>query len=453
MNYIFQLPERKYDKLGGCELFFNFYESFSIPNEIDEQKLYKLCFARLNILNKLYELKHTENLKKLIPNVYLSYQGEEAFKDARKTFEKFLPDGLFLFSVTSENVSHAYKNGNVDTILPDKAGETTSNFYDPILCDKPNKRKRMSLSSNTNCDTTSVRDPRLIKEHYMRDNFSFFVLLFVFSQTTDDIFNWWKEQELMLFVIRFCLVSFGYVDNNKFCECLQYIHDTNMIIDSNKLHTEYAQAYLKFPLCAEVSDCIRCNSAIIYKGIVYVRHVCLFNIIKSNFEIRLKKMSALDSSHAAGSLYESKIKEFYNKVPAFKFLVHAIKNFQKLKSSQASISRSLKYTANANFKPLMYSDLLKAKSIFPPCMYNITNMLKQNRHLKYNGRLLLWPFLKDCGMKIEDVIAFSKEHWRNTGEFEKTHLYSIRHIFGLEGQKQQKNCYSCAKIINDFTVS
>jgi len=42
------------------------------------------------------------------------------------------------------------------------------------------------------------------------------------------------------------------------------------------------------------------------------------------------------------------------------------------------------------------------KRFFPPCMLNLTTKLKQNNHLKHEGRRQLWLFLKGCGMDVHD---------------------------------------------------
>jgi DNA primase large subunit len=42
------------------------------------------------------------------------------------------------------------------------------------------------------------------------------------------------------------------------------------------------------------------------------------------------------------------------------------------------------------------------KRFFPPCMLNLTSKLKQNGHLKHEGRRQLWLFLKGCGMDVHD---------------------------------------------------
>jgi DNA primase large subunit len=39
---------------------------------------------------------------------------------------------------------------------------------------------------------------------------------------------------------------------------------------------------------------------------------------------------------------------------------------------------------------------------FPPCMLNLNQYLKINRHLRHDGRRQLWGFFKACGMDVYD---------------------------------------------------
>eukprot|EP00270_Netrium_digitus_P009278 TRINITY_DN281_c0_g2_i1.p1 TRINITY_DN281_c0_g2~~TRINITY_DN281_c0_g2_i1.p1 ORF type:complete len:343 (-),score=90.76 TRINITY_DN281_c0_g2_i1:262-1290(-) len=94
-------------------------------------------------------------------------------------------------------------------------------------------------------------------------------------------------------------------------------------------------------------------------------------------------------------------------------------------------------------------DMLAAHS-FPPCMRNLFSKLREEHHLKYNGRLQLGLFLKGIGLRLEDAMAF----WRSElplkvgmDKFEKEYAYSIRHIYGKEGKRLAKSPYSCVKII------
>ncbi|KMV66178.1 putative DNA primase [Encephalitozoon cuniculi EcunIII-L] len=93
--------------------------------------------------------------------------------------------------------------------------------------------------------------------------------------------------------------------------------------------------------------------------------------------------------------------------------------------------------------------LESSERYFPPCMQDIMERLRKNKHLKYNDRQTLCLFLKDCGMSVEDGIAFFRGSFKAPREvFDKEYLYSIRHNYGLEGKRANYSCFSCSKIAN-----
>lgn len=90
-----------------------------------------------------------------------------------------------------------------------------------------------------------------------------------------------------------------------------------------------------------------------------------------------------------------------------------------------------------------------AEKHFPLCMQAILERLRKNRHLKYSDRQALCLFLKDCGMPLEDNIAFFRSSFRADRDvFNKEYLYSIRHNYGLEGKRANYSCFNCAKMAN-----
>lgn len=94
---------------------------------------------------------------------------------------------------------------------------------------------------------------------------------------------------------------------------------------------------------------------------------------------------------------------------------------------------------------------------FPLCMQHLHSILKDRHRLSHYARLYYSLFLKEIGMKLEDSIAFwrqeySKPHtctsicshdWQSN---EKKFVYSIRHMYGLEGSRRNYKTPSCNQI-------
>ena len=98
---------------------------------------------------------------------------------------------------------------------------------------------------------------------------------------------------------------------------------------------------------------------------------------------------------------------------------------------------------------------------FPLCMQHFHRKLRDTHRLSHYARLHYSLFLKDSGMHIEDAINYWKEEYskphlcssvcsHNWQSSERKFLYSIRHLYGLEGSRKNyksPNCqFMCANV-------
>ncbi|XP_012216390.1 uncharacterized protein [Linepithema humile] len=94
---------------------------------------------------------------------------------------------------------------------------------------------------------------------------------------------------------------------------------------------------------------------------------------------------------------------------------------------------------------------------FPLCMQHLHSILKDRHRLSHYARLYYSLFLKEIGMKLEDSIAFWRQEyckphtctsicshdWQSN---EKKFIYSIRHMYGLEGSQRNYKTPNCNQI-------
>lgn len=101
------------------------------------------------------------------------------------------------------------------------------------------------------------------------------------------------------------------------------------------------------------------------------------------------------------------------------------------------------------------SNIPKLTKHMPLCMRSMQNGLKQDKKLRYHGRLQYGLFLKGAGLSLEDAMTFFQRSFSNmTPEaFQKEYAYNIRHVYGKEGQKKSKSAYNCQGIINSQAPS
>ena len=86
----------------------------------------------------------------------------------------------------------------------------------------------------------------------------------------------------------------------------------------------------------------------------------------------------------------------------------------------------------------------------PLCMSQLHTGLVREHKLKHFGRLQYILFLKGAGMSLEESMTFFQTHFTklvSTDVFHKQYAYTIRHLYGKEGQRRDKRPYNCTKII------
>ena len=85
----------------------------------------------------------------------------------------------------------------------------------------------------------------------------------------------------------------------------------------------------------------------------------------------------------------------------------------------------------------------------PLCMRVLHRGMEKDRKLKYNGRLQYTLFLKGAGLSLEDAQQFFQRHFTalTAEQYNKEHLYSLRHVYGKEGKRESKSPYNCTKIV------
>ncbi|XP_049829818.1 uncharacterized protein LOC126268225 isoform X2 [Schistocerca gregaria] len=101
--------------------------------------------------------------------------------------------------------------------------------------------------------------------------------------------------------------------------------------------------------------------------------------------------------------------------------------------------------------------------LFPPCQMHLYKTLRERHRLSHEPRRTLSLFLKDIGMPIEHAVSFWKREYsqKATAACSCQHswqkdmrklVYSIRHMYGLEGSRINYRAQSC-KVIQDHTIT
>lgn len=89
-------------------------------------------------------------------------------------------------------------------------------------------------------------------------------------------------------------------------------------------------------------------------------------------------------------------------------------------------------------------------------MQHLHKNLRQNSHLKYNGRQQYGLFLKSVGLSLEEAMAFWRRSFASKvpeDKFQKEYAYNVRHNYGQEGKRANYAPFSCSKIITGSSPS
>lgn len=101
--------------------------------------------------------------------------------------------------------------------------------------------------------------------------------------------------------------------------------------------------------------------------------------------------------------------------------------------------------------------------LFPPCMLNLHQHLREKHRLTHDQRFYYSLFLKDLGMPVEEAVIFWKKEYQqapngkstcchNWAKDEKKFVYGIRHMYGLEGGRKEYSCRSCHQLQSSDTT-
>eukprot|EP01053_Blabericola_migrator_P012886 Blabericola_migrator_1__12885@NODE_841_length_6294_cov_75_622290_g526_i3_p3_GENE_NODE_841_length_6294_cov_75_622290_g526_i3NODE_841_length_6294_cov_75_622290_g526_i3_p3_ORF_typecomplete_len292_score34_96DNA_primase_lrg/PF04104_14/9_8e59DUF4551/PF15087_6/0_17_NODE_841_length_6294_cov_75_622290_g526_i352686143 len=194
---------------------------------------------------------------------------------------------------------------------------------------------------------------------------------------------------------------------------------------------------IKSKLCPEVAPLIKNRRCVISQGNVYV------DAAKSAHVIFLSRFTQnLKGSVAGSSAMATKIHQVARQLP----VTHL---FEKLRAYDPIAASRESATKNQKFERLTPELLSKCVyTSFPLCMVQLISAARAQRHLKHAGRLQLWLFLKDAGLSCDEQISLFRQMWSDPQKFEKEHTYTLRHMYGMEGKREQKGCYGCSRILS-----
>lgn len=193
------------------------------------------------------------------------------------------------------------------------------------------------------------------------------------------------------------------------------------------------------PFYPDAASIVRNRSVVLKDGQAYVPSTSLHVICASRFRHQIfNSMKLVDESLQLDSqkpFVDERLSAFLRVLPESYFAVDYSRALVDMDSNE-----------KLNLSNINNIFMLT----FPPCMRRIFMHYCKTGHIKHTARQQFWLFLKGCGMTLEENLHFNRNIWHDSGNFEKEHVYNIRHMYGKEGRRNSYPPLSCSTIIRSL---
>ncbi|CCH62548.1 hypothetical protein TBLA_0H02640 [Henningerozyma blattae CBS 6284] len=318
----------------------------------------------------------------------------------------------------------------------------------------------LSRSKNIRDIETSVKPilnkylPMNTAEDQEKDYYSHFILRLCFCRSKE-LRARFINTETILFKLRYNMLTSS--EQTKFVEDLQldslkYISDDEKNEFSTELYSMISplltfqlnltdenskrlffqnEKFIKLPF-ENVTELLSNRQVFLHKGWAYIGQFQQLNLLTNEFSQKL----------------ETSLLKTYSILPKLNEDDRLLPIIQHLSSgynlSDLSIGSSY-LSGNATGEGEITSDMIYDKEMmknYPLSVLNLLEGLRENHHLRYNGRQQLGMFLKGIGLSVDEALKF----WANEfvyapgahmtlDKFNKEYRYNIRHTYGLEGNR------------------
>ncbi|CAF1405873.1 unnamed protein product [Adineta steineri] len=320
------------------------------------------------------------------------------------------------------------------------------------LKDKLNYLKFMIFPSFTGASSTDLQN----------DIISHYILRLAFCPTEEER-RWFITYELELFRYRFQVLTKS--------EQLNYLNDSSsnikqfyeLVTDEEKKHykdslissmiikglvntTTIAKSFetityfrVRFQ---HVPDLVRKRSCFLAHGYAYVSDNDIISFVLQHFRMNISYQMTCSSKK-----YES-MQQIDTRIELILKMLRK-KRIHGTNTTMTTFNET-EQTETITFE--MLNGL--SKRSFPLCMRYLHEQMIQQHHLKHLGRLQYRLFLKGIGLSLDECMKFFRHEFvtngsMNPAQFEREHVYNIRHAYGQEGKHTSYTPYSCMKIIQD----
>ncbi|XP_076243853.1 DNA primase large subunit [Calliopsis andreniformis] len=272
------------------------------------------------------------------------------------------------------------------------------------------------------------------------------------SSVSEDLKNYWIIRETLLFQSRL-----NHVLPRQLYRLLRsIIRELRLLGDKEKLINRTL-----------IDICNFFSSPTVFKHLISKNHndECTYFQSKVRYELvpDLIRGRKVDLTAGYAIVYCSKWREILSAL----FYTYMTKELACMKSrAQHSINQDIRldylyqkihcqvFKKNSGYGCITTDNIDTEMKKFPLCMQHLHMQLRSTHRLSHYARLYYSLFLKDGGMQLEDAINYWKEEYskphactsacsHNWQSSERKFVYSIRHLYGLEGSRKNYNSPNC----------
>jgi len=266
------------------------------------------------------------------------------------------------------------------------------------------------------------------------DHASHYILLLLCSRTVE-LREWFIKGEITLFRIRLKNLEKNEKENFVRSLHLKYPRATNQEFNECKKHDYYRYTRVIYKVPFElVSELVISRKILIKQGEAFIPFKDLDIVLSTIFEEHLR--NNVDTAAKLKGLIESDFSYIFPLMDSLKERCQCDVHHWR---DSSIIQENIRHTQVPSFA-----------KYFPPCMFFLFSKLRENHHLKFDGRMQFGLYLK-CGMGLslkESLLFWEKSFFPrfNTIEFQRHYAYNIRHNYGKEGSRKDYNSLDCEKI-------
>lgn len=198
------------------------------------------------------------------------------------------------------------------------------------------------------------------------------------------------------------------------------------------------ETFFEIPFIDIPAHFVARRKVVLKRGMAYVPNAKFTELVQDKFKRHLEEQLVVANRGLPHAMKDTRVSAFLKKLQDC--------------GQTLFVAKPIRYDSGEKLTLELFENIYKRS--FPPCMRRLVEAPRERGvRLKHQGKLQLRPFLKDCGLDLEDSVTWWRQEALRDKEitaekFDKNFLYDIEHTYGKKGHMKEQNCFGCSTIIN-----